>query len=232
MPKNTLMLACFICCLTAIPAQAQRRTRTIPPVNAQRQSDSWWAAQRNIESATANLEKYIRENPRGERASEARRQLESLMSLSQSARQSQWTRLDETYQRAEWRVVGVDAQEDQTRVTFEIQCVSSNKVTMGGETSNTCIFPAFDQNSLVLIDNTGTLNPMLSVGEMPSDLRPFNRPELGRGVLGVQMLLDRRITITVDFAPLSRTAVSGQIRYRESNTGMAQPARFTRVEKK
>ena len=175
-------------------------------------SETYWAAQRNIEAAIQQLEAYLREFPDGDRAATARRQLLALRGLSLTASRPEWVRMDSPPLRhvPQWRVVSVELQLDRTRVTVEIDCPRED----GGY----CYFDPFDRRTLVLIDSAGQLYPMLEAEPLP--------PDVNLGADGLAALSGgRTISVTADFAPLSSRGTSGQIYYRDRNR--ATPARFT-----
>lgn len=178
----------------------------------QRESDRFWAAQRSIEAAIQQLEEYLKDYPDGERAATARRQVEALRGLSVTAATPEWVRMGPSYLREmpEWRVSSVDSQQNKVRVTVEVACRRSD----GGD----CYFDAFDRAPLVLVDNAGQYYPMLEAARLPADVKVKN---------GGQVVLSsgRAIVVMAEFAPLSVSAVSGQIYYRDNNR--AQPARFS-----
>jgi hypothetical protein len=192
-----------------------------PTTSAQRKTtgpdDGWWAAQRNIEAAINQLEKYLRESPNGSHAPAARQQLAALRSLSITRSQPEWApmRALALPDVPLWRVTGIEQLPDRTRATVEVKCARSD----GGD----CNFRAFAGSPLVLLDGAGELYPMLEAGTLPRDIR-FARDR--------QVLLSsgRTLTLTVDFAPVSSSATHGQIQFRDANE--AQPAKFSLIPKR
>lgn len=178
--------------------------------------DGWWTAQRNIEAAINQLEKYLRESPNGSHAPAARQQLAALRSLSITRAQPEWIpmRALALPDVPLWRVVSIEQLSDRTRATMEIKCGRTD----GGD----CNFRAFAGSPLVLLDGAGELYPMLEAGALPRDIR-FARDG--------QVLLSsgRTLTLIVDFAPLSATTTHGQIQFRDANE--AQPAKFSLIPK-
>jgi hypothetical protein len=189
--------------------QPARRDQAVEPG-----TDSYWAAQRNIEAAIQRLGEYLRRSPDGEYASAARRQLAALRGLTATPARPEWVSMGSLPLRdvPEWRVAAVDLQADKTRLTVEIVCRRED----GGD----CYFDPFGRSPLVLIDNSGRYYPMLEAGPLPADIRYRDRDN-ERAILSG----GRTVTVTVDFAPLAEGAVSGQVYYRENN--QAKPARFS-----
>lgn len=178
--------------------------------------DSWWAAQRNIEGAINQLERYLREALNGSHAPAARQQLAALRSLTITQAQPEWVlmRALALPDVPLWRVAGVEQLTDRTRTRIEIKC--------GRNDGADCNFRALDRSPLVLLDSDGELYPMLEAPPLPSDIR-FARDG--------QVLLSsgRILSLTVDFAPLRSAATSGQIQFRDANE--AQPAKFSLIRK-
>lgn len=217
----TVALLLLITCADMTPAQRRRPTRapeqprTTPQPDTTRantDSDSYWEAQRSIEAAIQQLEAYLRAAPDGERAATARRQLDTLRNMAASAALPEWVRMRDLplSEVPEWRVSAVEPLPDVTRVTIEIACRR--------EDGKDCYFRPFDRSTLVLIDDSGSHDPMLDAGELPSDVRREEREGLAALSGG------RTISVTVRFAPLARGAAGGQIYYRDRNE--AVPARF------
>lgn len=181
--------------------------------------DRWWSAQRSLEAAIQQLEEYLRLNPNGERAESARQQLQVLRSLTLSASKPEWVRL---YLGAgvssDWRISSVDPQPDKTHVTIEITCPS--------DFNGDCGFNAFDQSPLVLLDDNGRYYPMLEVGQIPDGVRRVD----GYPFVQYRFQPGRVLSVTVEFAPLARGTVSGQVRYRDRNP--ATPAKFSLIRQK
>lgn len=201
-------------------AQTGGNTAPKPTTPAQRKTagpdENWWAAQRNIEAAINQLEKYLRESPNGGHAPAARQQLAALRSLSITRSQPEWVpmRALALPDVPLWRVASIEQLSDRTRATLEIKCARGD----GGD----CNFRTFAGSPLVLLDGAGELYPMLEAGALPRDLR---------FALDGQVLLSagRTLTLTVDFAPLSSSATHGQIQFRDANE--AQPAKFSLIRK-
>lgn len=180
-----------------------------PPSSEEAQ---WWAAQRNIAAAIAQLEAYLRATPNGSRAATARQQIAVLRNLSVTASRPEWTKMDSLPLREvpEWRVASVEPLNDRTRLTIEIRCERAD----GGQ----CHFLPFDRFPLVLIDNAGQYYPMLEAVPLPSNVK--HRSD-GKVILSSGRVLN----VTVDFAPLEPSAASGQVYYRDNN--QAKPAAFS-----
>lgn len=201
-------------------AQTDRNSAPKPKVPVRQQTtgpdDGWWAAQRNIEAAINQLEKYLRESPNGGHAPAARQQLAALRSLSITRSQPEWVpmRALALPDVPLWRVATIEQLPERTHATVEIKCARSD----GGD----CNFRAFAGSPLVLLDGAGELYPMLEAGAVPRDIR-FARDG--------QVLLSsgRTLTLTVEFAPLNPSATHGQIQFREANE--AQPAKFSLIPK-
>jgi hypothetical protein len=195
---------------------APQTARRAPP--AEPSAERYWAAQRDIEAAVQRLEAYLRESPDGAYAATARRQLASLMELSQAAALPGPVPMGRPALREvpEWRVTAVDPQADKTRVTIEVSCRRDD----GGD----CFFRPFDHDPLVLVDGAGRYHPMLEAGPLPEGVRRRDRND-DRVVLSG----GRTVSVVVDFVPLVGGAVSGQVYYRDDNR--AQPARFSLVRR-
>jgi hypothetical protein len=178
--------------------------------------DGWWTAQRNIEAAINQLERYLREAPNGSHAPTARQQLAALRSLTITRPQPEWVlmRALPLPDVPLWRVAGVEQLTDRTRTRIEIKCGRSD----GGN----CAFRPFERSPLVLVDNEGELYPMLETHPLPSDIR-FARD--GQALVSAS----RTLSVTVDFAPLRISATGGQIQFRDENE--AQPAKFSLIRK-
>jgi hypothetical protein len=178
--------------------------------------DAWWAAQRNIEAAINQLERYLREAPNGSHAPAARQQLAALRSLTITRSQPEWVlmRALALPDVPLWRVAGVEELTDRTRTKIEIKCGRND----GGD----CVFRPFDRFPLALVDNRGELYPMIEAHPVPGDIR-FARE--GQALLAA----GRTLSVTVDFAPLQSTATGGQIQFRDANE--AQPAKFSLIQK-
>lgn len=184
----------------------------VQPPSASSEEAQWWAAQRNIAAAIAQLEAYLRASPNGSRAATARQQIAVLRSLSATASRPEWTRMDSLPLREvpEWRVASVEPLNDRTRLMIEIRCERAD----GGD----CYFRPFDRFPLVLVDNAGQYYPMLEAVSLPSNVK--HRSD-GQTIISSGRVLN----VTVDFAPLGPSAVSGQVYYRDNN--QAKPATFS-----
>jgi hypothetical protein len=221
MPHVRFLLVIALLALSSVAALPQRRSyapRQTPAPRAATRRDSspedqYWAAQRAIEAAIQQLETYLRESPDGERAATARQQLEALRSMTVTASRPEWALLGSMplADVPEWRVASVDPQPQKTRLVVEIACRRDD----GGD----CHFYPFDRHPLVLVDQQGRLYPMLEASSLPPDVRYRDREER------VALSGGRTVTVSVDFAPLAASAVSGQVYYRDDNR--AQPARFS-----
>lgn len=191
---------------------------TPPPVRRDEAAEpgggDYWAAQRDIEAAIQRLSEYLRQSPDGEHAPAARRQLAALRGLTATASRPEWVPMGSPPVRdvPEWRVAGVDLRPDKTRLTVEVTCRRDD----GGG----CYFDPFGRSPLVLIDDSGRYYPMVEAGPLPVDIRYRDRSN-ERAILSG----GRIITVTVDFAPISENALSGQVYYRDDNR--ATPARFS-----
>ena len=73
----------------------------------------------------------------------------------------------------------------------------------------------------MLLDNAGRFYPMLRAGEMPEGVRRVD----GHPSAQYRFQPGRTISVEVEFAPLAKGAVAGQVRYRERNTAL--PAKFS-----
>jgi len=211
-----LLLSAFYVSAAQTGGRVPQKPNVAAPPKTRGPDDNWWAAQRNIEAAIAQLEKYLQESPNSKHAPAARQQLAALRSLSLTQSQPEWVTM-----RAlalpdvpVWRVSGVEQPSDRTRVMIEVKCGRND----GGD----CNLRPFDKFPLVLIDSDGELYPMLEACALPGDLR-FARDG--------QVLFSsgRTLNLTVDFAPLRAAATGGQIQYRDANE--AQPAKFSLVRK-
>jgi hypothetical protein len=180
-----------------------------PPSSEEAQ---WRAAQRNIAAAIAQLEAYVRAKPMGSRAATARQQIAVLRNLSITASRPEWTKMDSLPLREvpEWRVASVELLNDRTRLMIEIRCERAD----GGY----CYFRPFDRFPLVLIDNAGQYYPLLEAAPLPSNLQHRSDGQL-------TLSSGRVLNVTVDFAPLEPSVVSGQVYYRDNN--QATPANFS-----
>lgn len=178
--------------------------------------EGWWAAQRNIEAAINQLEKYLRESPNGNHAPAARQQLAALRSLSITKSQPEWVpmRALALPDVPLWRVTSIEQLPDRARATIEIKCGRND----GGD----CNFRSLSGSPLVLLDGAGEIYPMLEAVALPRDIR-FARD--GQ----VLLVAGRTLILTVDFAPLGSSATHGQIQFRDANE--AQPAKFSLIPK-
>jgi hypothetical protein len=200
---------------TGSGGQAPVKPKTVAQQKPAGANDAWWTAQRNIEAAINQLERYLREAPNGSHAPAARQQLAALRSLTITRSQPEWVpmRALALPDVPLWRVAGVEQLTDSTRTRIEIKCGRSD----GAD----CNFRAL-RSPLVLLDNDGELYPMLEAPTLPSDIR------LARD--GQVLLSSGRIlSLTVDFAPLRSGASGGQIQFRDANE--AQPAKFSLIRK-
>jgi hypothetical protein len=180
------------------------------------EGDKWWAAQRNIESAIAQLEAYLQSSPRGEHAQLARQQLLVLKNLSVTPGKPHWVAL---LGGIVWRIASVEAQPNRTRVLIEVK----NTDEMSEDA-----FVSFNTAPLVMIDNNGEYYPMISSSPPPVGVKVVDRWRLhfvSRGALFWVLQGNRVITVPVEFAPLSGSAASVKILYRDGNR--AEPAGFS-----
>jgi hypothetical protein len=220
--NHQLIVAAYILLITLHVAMGQTGGSTAPKPTTPTQrktaaaDDGWWAAQRNIEAAINQLEKYLRESPNGSHAPAARQQLAALRSLSITRSQPEWVpmRALALPDVPLWRVASIEVLTDRARATIEIKCGRSD----GGD----CNFRNFVASPLVLLDGAGELYPMLEANALPRDIR-FARDG--------QVLLSssRTLTLIADFAPLSSSTTHGQIQFRDANE--AQPAKFSLIPK-
>lgn len=215
----------IVCCLLLTAAyvaaaqtggRAPQKTNVPAPQRTAGPDDNWWAAQRNIEAAIAQLEKYLRESPNSKHAPAARQQLAALRSLSVTQSQPELVpmRALALPDVPLWRVSGVEQLSDRTRVMIEVKCGRND----GGD----CNLRPFDRFPLVLLDSDGELYPMLETRALPSDLRVARDGQ-------VLFSSGRTVNLMVDFVPLRAAATGGHIQYRDANE--AQPARFSLVQK-
>jgi hypothetical protein len=218
---KVIQLAALLLIMTTATAQKKSvgQGPTKPNSGSQqitKPDEAWWTAQRNIEAAINQLERYLRDAPNGSRAPTARQQLVALRSLTVTRSQPEWVlmRALPLPDVPLWRVAGVEQLTDRTRTSIEIKCGRSD----GGD----CTFRSFDRSPLALVENQGELYPMLDAHPMPSDIR-FARD--GQPLLSA----GRSLSITVDFAPLQNSATGGQIQFRDEN--QAQPAKFSLIRK-
>lgn len=202
--------------------QPSRRSQLFMYASQQRspsEADKWWAAQRNVESAIAQLEAYIRESPTGEYAQTARQQLQVLKNLTVTAAKPLWVGLARDIG---WRIASVEAQPNRTRVLVEVKNASEDSENA---------FVSFDTWPLVLIDNNGEYYPMLGSSGPPVGVKVQKYHRFSTAPEGALLWViqgERVIAVTVDFAPLSKEAASVQIQYRDAN--QAQPAKFSIVK--
>jgi hypothetical protein len=218
----TAALCLLLLSLSGSVAQRTGRSQTPADVKVPGQpktagpDDAWWTAQRNIETAINQLEKYLRESPNSSHAATARQQLAALRSLTITRSQPEWVPM-RTLALPDvplWRVAGIEQFPGRARTRIEIKCGSND----GAD----CRFRAFDKSPLVLLDSDGELYSMLEAHSLPTDIR-FARDG--------QVLLSsgRTLALTTDFAPLRASASGGQIQYRDANE--AQPAKFSLIRK-
>lgn len=196
-------------------SQAHIKPKTAAQQKSAGPDDAWWTAQRNIETAINQLERYLRTAPNGSHAPAARQQLSALRGLTITRSQPEWVpmRALALPDVPLWRVAGVEQLADSTRTRIEIKCGRSD----GAD----CNFRAL-RSPLVLLDNDGELYPMLEAPALPSDIRfaSYGQVLLSSG---------RILSLTVDFAPLRFAATGGQIQFRDANE--AQPAKFSLIRK-
>ncbi len=229
--KTSALVIVVLCLLSVTPTHAQRRRQQAPRSSRVSADDSYLAAQRSIEAAIVNLERYVDSNPNAARAATARQQLDTLKSLSRAAVQPTWSTLNAggsgmnnnldtfaIYGRTYWRVTAIEATSEETRATIELRC---------SEDSSKCFLRPFDSYPLIIVDSAGEIYTMLKVGNMPTDVQS-GRDNASQPV--AVMVGGSRFTMDVVFAPLTRSASSGVVRYRR---GMREePAKITRVERR
>lgn len=178
-----------------------------------REDDKWWAAQRNIETAVANLKAYLEASPSGTRSVSARQQLQVLQGLTITSVKPDWVEL---HARVDWRVASVDPEPDKTRLIIEIKNRDNQEENF---------FPSFDSWPLAMIDSNGEFYPMLNTSSAPTGIKvapyPYN---LERATVWY-LQGGRTISLAVDFAPLAKGVVSGQVQYKNDNK--AEPAKFS-----
>jgi hypothetical protein len=210
---------CFL--LTCVCSSAAQRTDRgeTPPVKVSAQQktpgpdDSWWSAQRNIETAINQLEKYLRETPDGSHAPTARQQLAALRSLSVTQLKPEWAPMRSLSlpDVPLWRVGRVEQFVDRTRIVLEMKCASERE---------DCSLKPFQKYPLILLA-AGDLYPMLEAGPLPTDIR-YARD--GTALLAA----GRTVSVIVDFAPLQPVA-GGRVQFRDDND--ATPAKFSLIRK-
>lgn len=200
----------------SVKNQAPVKPRTTPQRQSTASDDSWWAAQRNLEGAIVQLEKYLRDSPNGPHAPTARQQIAALRSLTITQSQREWVTM-RTLPLPDvplWRAEHVERLADRVRIRINIRC--------GRDDGGDCQLRSFARSPLVLVDNEGTFYPMLEVEPLPGDLR-FARD--GQALLSA----GRVLSLTVDFAPLRSSATGGQIQFRDANEAL--PAKFSLIRK-
>src|ERR1043165_798534 len=129
-----LIVAAYLSLTTLCVATGQTGGSTAPKQTTPTQrktaapDDGWWAAQRDIEAAINQLEKYLRESPNGSHAPAARQQLAALRSLSITRSQPEWVpmRALALPDVPLWRVAGIEVLNDRARATIEIKCGRSD----------------------------------------------------------------------------------------------------------
>lgn len=128
-----------------------------------------------------------------------------------------------------WRVASVDSQNERTRLLIEIR---------NGNKSEARCFRPFDKNPLIIIDSKRRFVSMTDSGERPEgiDVAKLNPPG---GLAGDWCLQPNQIiSLTADFAPLSKGASSGKVNYRDGNQKswgdgrVSKPAGFSLVNRK
>ncbi|HYJ87578.1 MAG TPA: hypothetical protein VEW46_16065, partial [Pyrinomonadaceae bacterium] len=142
--------------------QAPVKPKTTPQSQSTASDDSWWAAQRSLEGAIVQLEKYLRDSPNGPHAPTARQQLTALRALAMTQSQPEWVMV-RTLPLPDvplWRVEHVERLADRVRLRINIKC--------GRDDGGDCQLRSFARSSLVLVDNEGTFYPMLEVEPLPS----------------------------------------------------------------
>jgi hypothetical protein len=222
MKHRKLQLTAALCfLLTSVSvsvAQRTDRTRTPParPPTQQKVAqpdDSWWAAQRNIETAINQLERYLQESPNSSHALTARQQLAALRSLSVTELKPEWAPMRSLPlpDVPLWRVGGVEQLADRTRIVLEIKCTSERE---------DCSLKPFQKYPLILLA-AGDLYPMLEAASLPTDIR-YARD--GTALLAA----GRTVSVIVDFAPLQPVA-GGRVQFRDDND--AVPAKFSLIRK-
>jgi hypothetical protein len=199
---------------TGIRNQSPAKPKTGLRQNPPDPDEGWWAAQRNLEAAIQQLEKYLRQYPNGRHAPTAQQQLTALRSLSITELQPEWV-LMRSLPLPDvplWRVGDVEPLADRTRAVIEIKC---------GSEREDCSLKPFQKYALILLA-AGDLYPMLEAKPLPADIR-YSRD--GTALLAA----GRTVSVIVDFAPLRPSVSGGQIQFRDANEAM--PAKFSLIRK-
>lgn len=221
--KIFLIAFLFLTCATGTYSQKVAKKPAASSAAAATLADSYWAAQRNIETLIKQLEAFIKNTSSDDkRVQTATAQLQMLKEIRIVPAKNQWSILMNSYQHIPsiaWRVASVNAGAERTTVKIEI-----NNTT---EKSEQC-FHAFDETPLVLIDNKGQSVPMLDVGELPGGIKLSRNSEKKKWCIqGMQTVF-----VNVDFAPMARGASGGQINYGEYTTSLVAPAKFSLFQQK
>lgn len=218
--KQLTAALCFLLTCVYSPG-AERTARSQTPrarVHAQQQTtgpdDAWWAAQRNVEAAIQQLEKYLRRSPNGPHAPTARQQLAALRSLSVTELKPEWVPMRSLPlpDVPLWRVGDVEQLADRTRIVLEVKCTSERE---------DCSLKTFEKHPLILLAE-GEVYPMLETGPLPADMR-YARD--GRALLSAS----RTVSVIVNFAPLQPSVAGGRVQFRDDND--AAPAKFSLIRK-
>ena len=201
---------------------ARRRAVNRAPATLAKPIDSYWTAQRNIETALSTLEAFINKMPSDDpRRQTAIEQVRMLREIRIVPHQNQWTTLMNEYPplpSIEWRIASVDAQREHTRINLEIRNAHNREQC----------FQVFDDNPLILIDNRGTATPMLNTGRKPEMMRSVNEFGTTKWCLAANQM----IMMHIDFAPLANNITSGQINYSKPNAGKSKPTGFSLFQQK
>lgn len=184
--------------------------------------DNWWSAQRGIETAIAELEAFIKNAAVSDKRLEtAKLQLGALKELRAQAASPVWTKMTALGELT-WRVALVEPQSEATHFVIEVRNNSERR---------SCFAP-FDKFPLALTDNKGQSNPMLSSSSAPKgvsiEMDPFSTP---RGAERWCLQPRQVIATEVNFAPLDKGVVSGQINYREGALA-SEAAKFSLIQTK
>jgi hypothetical protein len=198
----------------SVKNQAPIKPKTVPQRQSTSSDDSWWAAQRSLEAAIQQLEKYLQQSPTGRHAPTARQQLAALRSLSITQLQAEWVPMRSLplSDVPLWRVADVEQLSDRTRTVIEIKC---------GSEREDCSLKPFQKYVLLLL-GAGELYPMLEAKPLPADIR-YTRD--GTALLSA----GRTVSVIVDFAPLRPMVSGGQVQFRDAND--AVPAKFSLIRK-
>lgn len=218
--KTFFITLLTIICASGVYSQKKASKPDLPPKPA----DSYWAAQRNIETAITQLEAFIKSaSSDDKRVQSATDQIQMLKEIRIVPGKNPWSVLMNEFPYPyippiEWRIAAIDSQAERTGLNIEIR----NTLTDGRQ-----CFQTFDQNPLILIDNKGQSVPMIKVGKLPDGVK------LGRTNTETRWCLEgnQAIFLNVDFAPLARGTTSGQINYSEY-TKSVKPAVFSLFKQK